>query len=836
MLYFMNKLFLLIVFSFFFNISQAQKEANNWYFGNYLGLSFTSGSPVLLTDGQIVTDEGVATISDKNGNLLFYTDGIKVWNKLHIVMPNGFGLYGDQSSSQSAIIVPYVDDTTKFFVFTVDAYGNPKGLNYSIVNMALNNGLGDVEIKNVPLITPICEKITAVKHCNGKDIWVIVHKRLSDAFYAYLVTATGVSNTPVISNSGRVIPLQLQLTFGCMKASPDGKKLALAHNLLGLDLFDFDNSTGVVSNPFDLFLVSENYTQPYGVEFSPDSHYLYVSLFYLDLIDFDRFDLIAQYDAKLNSQTAVTASKKIISKEQDLTQTYGSLQTGPDGKIYMAQFVQQALSVINSPNLAGTACNFSLNSIVLPNTTTCRLGLPSFIQSYWNPSFTFSGNCNGLSMQFFYTKPNNINTVKWDFGDPLSGPNNFSIIDSPLHIFSQPGLYTVQQIRFSNCANDTVRKIVQVGAVQVNLGADTTICGTNQFVLNPNTVGAATYLWQDGTTSPTFSANQSGLYWVEVKNSVSGCIKRDSIQLTFSPNPQFDLGQDFSTCIGEVTSLSVNINATSYLWNTGALSNSISITQSGLYWLEVNLNGCKKRDSIQVVFNSLPIVNLGKDTTLCDDNTLLLNATNTYATYYWQDASTSPTYTVTNAGTYAVKVTLNGCITKDTTVVQYQLKPKFTLGADKLICPGLTITLDPKLTTTGLQYLWQDGTTLTTYNATQQGLYYVDISNYCGDTRDSITITKGLCKVYVPTAFTPNGDGINDVFKVGGGEAFTYFSLNVFNRWGAKIFTTKNISEGWNGTIQNKPQPTGAYIYQVEYKDATTNEIFRMKGTVVLIR
>ncbi len=120
--------------------------------------------------------------------------------------------------------------------------------------------------------------------------------------------------------------------------------------------------------------------------------------------------------------------------------------------------------------------------------------------------------------------------------------------------------------------------------------------------------------------------------------------------------------------------------------------------------------------------------------------------------------------------------------------------------------------------------------------ATQQGVYFVDISNYCGDTRDQIIISKGLCKIYVPTLFTPNNDNKNDVFKIEGGEEVKDFQLTIYNRWGTKIFETKNITQGWNGTINNKPQPAGAYIFFIQFKDALTNQSEMIKGTVMLVR
>ena len=178
----------------------AQLEANNWYFGNYAGVSFSSGEPIALLDGALSTREGCATISDTNGNLLFYTDGQTVWNKNHLLMQNGGGLLGHPSSTQSAIIVPKPGSNTIYYIFTVPQALNYDGLRYSVVDMTLAGGLGAVtNQKNILLIQPVVEKVTAVRHANNIDIWVITHGRDNNTFYSFLITSAGVNMIPVIT-------------------------------------------------------------------------------------------------------------------------------------------------------------------------------------------------------------------------------------------------------------------------------------------------------------------------------------------------------------------------------------------------------------------------------------------------------------------------------------------------------------------------------------------------------------------------------------------------------------------------------------------------------------
>ena len=139
----------------------------NWYFGNHAALNFSSGSPVAVAGSAMDAEEGSASISDSNGNLLFYTNGISVWNRNNIQMPNGSGLLGDNSSTQSALIIPHPDSTNIYYIFTSAIGGNPNGYNYSEVDMTLDSARGDITVKNIHLFDSSSEKLTAIKNCNN---------------------------------------------------------------------------------------------------------------------------------------------------------------------------------------------------------------------------------------------------------------------------------------------------------------------------------------------------------------------------------------------------------------------------------------------------------------------------------------------------------------------------------------------------------------------------------------------------------------------------------------------------------------------------------------------
>lgn len=832
----------MLLFSFQFAI--AQKEASIWYFGKNAGLDFNSGSPTLLMDGQLDTDEGVATICDASGQLLFYTEGTMVWNRQHTIMPNGKDLLGSFSSSQSSVIVPKINDPGKYYVFTVAQLGITDGFNYSVINMALDGGKGDVETKNVHLQSPVCEKLTAVKHCNGRDIWVIVHGFNTATFHAYLVTPAGVSTSPVVSTAGRLVPnSNEEFTIGCMKVSPNGKKVAVAHMHLGVDLLDFDNSTGIISKGNSLFLPAEpygSYRGAYGVEFSPNSKYLYVSG---DYTSGQEISYLLQYNVNLSTHSLIQASKKVIYQQQAAwyANNFGTLQIGPDGKMYMAEFGQPYISVINYPDLQGAACQFVHAGISTWKIGTggglSEYGLPSFIQSYFKNTFTFRGACSGSTLKFDYEKSADELSVKWDFGDPASGLSNFSTFDSTQHTFSAEGAYSVKLIRFTACGNDTVLKTVNAGAGQVNLGNDTIFCGLSQYNILPQLTGANnSFLWQDGSLGSGFTANKTGLYWVEVTNKVNGCSKRDSTYLTFKPNPVFSLGNDQAKCDGDVVRLTVNQPAT-FLWSDGSRNNALQISQPGTYWLDVTLDGCTLRDSINISYDSYPVLDLGKDTILCEGTSLLLDAQNPGTHFRWQDNSSGQTLRVNTAGTYWVIANNNVCISTDTIKVGFLRKPTFTLGADTAICLDANMMLLPKIQQgTDFMYAWSTGSAEPSILVEQAGIYSLMLTNQCGVWSDAINISKDLCKLNVPSAFTPNHDGKNDTFRALFAGKMVSFELTVYNRWGEVIFKSRDIHYGWDGNYKGQLQDSGIFPWIIRYKPLNEPNEKLIKGKVILIK
>ncbi len=427
--------------------------------------------------------------------------------------------------------------------------------------------------------------------------------------------------------------------------------------------------------------------------------------------------------------------------------------------------------------------------------------------------------CTGKSLNLAVTL-SSVNYL-WSTGSTL-----------PNLLITGPGLYWLK-VSDGGCSKTDTINVAYKPSPIADIGNDTTLCAIKNLQLQAGNSGSA-YLWQDNSMANNYTVNSTGQYWVKVTNQFN-CVATDTINIVFKPLPVFSLGNDTSICTGKSLNLAVVLTGASYLWNTGSNSSSLSVNSPGLFWLKVTDGGCSKSDSIIVTYKPSPIVNLGKDSTLCEGQILQLHAGNPGTTYLWQDNSTAADFQVSKEGMYFVSVNKAGCIVSDTINVAYKLKPRFSLGPDQLICQGQSIILQPS-NNENWQLRWQDGSSKSSIQITQPGLYGLTATNTCGTNSDEVLFTKGLCKVYVPNAFSPNGDTRNDVFKVSGTDMLTEFHLQIFNRYGQIVFDTQDKNKGWNGSFNNKPAVNGNYVYLLQYKESGSTEIRIVKGNCLLIR
>ena len=343
----------------------------NWFLGKNSGISFnpiqSGGTPVILS-GAMESQEGVASISNREGQLLFYTNGETVYTSGNTIMVNGTGLSSSGTSTQSVVIVPK-PESNKYYLFTTDYNGNPNGFEYSIVNMDLQGGNGEVETKNIKLInSSLTEKVTACSNTSEDSYWVITHTSGDTSYYTYKLSSTGLSG-PIITNIGSTH----NTARGYMKTSPDCSKLiSLLYDEDIIDIFDFDSTGGTLSNFISLTGMTFD-IGPYGLEFSSDSSKFYVSE--------GAGEKVYQFDLSYTSSTEMI--NNVIEVGNISGSSFGALQLAPDERIYLADYNNTNLHIIHRPNGLGVQCNFESDGLSLINSgitgTSSYWGLPNVI-------------------------------------------------------------------------------------------------------------------------------------------------------------------------------------------------------------------------------------------------------------------------------------------------------------------------------------------------------------------------------------------------------------------------------------------------------------------------
>lgn len=778
--------------------SSVSQQSNIWYFGEYAGLNFNTTPPTALLDGKINTQEGCTSISDNNGQILFYTDGKNVYNRLHQVMPNGTGLMGGPSSTSSAIVIPKPGSKTRYYIFTVPAMNEPAITHsaFSELDMDLDGGLGDVTSqKNILLFTQSTERVAAVKHANGIDYWIVTKRFLDNSFLVYKVDCDGVNTTPVISNIGFVEDRSVYDAIGAIKFSPDGKKICMATygspNSPQCQLFDFDNSTGVLFN-----LINVTGLVPfgvYGVEFSPNSKLLYVSA----------RNAVSQYNISSNNEAVINASRYLINTASaDINE---ALQLGPDKKIYVAVHNKTYLNVINNPDVAGIGCSVSLAGVNL-NGRKSFFGLPSYISSFFNANgqLDFTHTFNNCETNFTGTTNLTGNLQwYWDFGD-----GSYATGQNTNHTYTQLGNYTVtlKVIPISSCINQDSFIVTHPVEIKQDISkrVDFTYTFNNcQVQFAGTTDFAHTLQWHwdfgDGTTGigqiVNHTYNRLGNYNVTLKGEPTiNCLLYDTMFISKPVDIRntadwVDFTHAFTNCKLQFSGTTNSINSFQWLWDFGdgidgnGQTVSHVYNQSGIYNVALQgipITNCIVEDTLSV-FHPTPVninnvtVNAGRDTSTFFESPLQLKSIGTPAN------------------------------------IAYTWSPVTGLNNPFIASPVAILRSDIN--------------------------YLVTVTDDNGCTASDNVFVKvfGNPEVYVPNSFTPNGDGLNDVLKpLGFGlKAIVYFKI--FNRYGQLVFETNTLGKGWDGTFKGKVQPVGAYTYMVKvinYKDLPVEQV----GTTIIIR
>lgn len=712
----MKKLLLPLYLFLLTHFAHAQKEYDKWYFGNKAAIDFVSGTATPITNSAMNETDNPATMSDSAGNLLFYCNGNTLYNRNHAVMPNGNGILGHLSGGYTATAVRKPGNTSIYYLFTMDAFAGTNGLRYNVIDMNLNGGLGDIVAgqKNLVLMKPASEQVVPVAAANGKDIWLVTHPWNSSSFHSYPITCSGLDTVPIISTVGsyRGGGNSDDATAGITVNATNDRIAWASYTGNYFELFNFDNSTGILSNAIQI----TGTPKAWGIEFSPNGSKLYVSGWTTHYMN--------QYDLSSYNQTSIAASVVNLGNINGPGSPYftGYMQRAPDGKIYMAVYMDTYLAVINNPDIAGTGCNLVDDGFYLGGKTSSA-GLPDKIVA--NHPKLFIGNDTSFCGNF---------TCTLSTGDPTTIWSNGAI--GAQIAATAFGTYIATITNGCGTLSDTL-VISQTSSFPISLGNDTLLC-TGQSLVEDVTVAGATYQWQDGSTNAGYTITSPGTYSVTVSNS-SGCSATDAVTVNYtSVIPLVQLPNDTSYCGSFSQTISSSDPAT--LWSIGAIGPQITVSTGGTYWAQVS-NGCgTSRDTVIITQSPTPHVDLGNDTTLCTGQSLFLDVTVANGTYHWQSGSTNAGYTINSAGNYSVTITnAAGCTATDDLVVTYTSgPPALQLPNDTGYCGNFAQTISTGDNNT----LWSIGVTASQITVTNPGTYWAQISNGCGSSRDSVIITQ----------------------------------------------------------------------------------------------
>lgn len=744
------------------------KYYDQWCFGENNGLDFRN-VPVKRFSVPLYSGEGSASICDpESGALLFYTDGVKVWNRNHEVMPNGDSLYGDISSTQTGVIIPLPGQPHLFYLFTADAglyQRRQAGINYSIVDMTKDEGKGAVVEKNIPMLPSASEKLVGIRHCNGRDFWVVSHELFSNRFVAWLVTRRGIVDT-VYTDIGIVHDRSISRapSIGYLKASPNGKYLFSVMNTANFgELFGFDNASGVVHSRI------AELPADYGASFSPNNTYLYTT-------DPTRGNEVIRYALDPPPNVNVESTRESIGFFGEVK----AMQIAPDSSIYV--LIAPSIARIEKPDDANP--RFRHLGPLLRNIT---FGLPNCIDGFLGDAETQTvplvdiarvvGDtvmCFGKSVQLMVEGGSDH---RWTPSFGLS----CTYCQSPVAF---PGTTTTYTLRYgyTDCAGYQIDSLQVTVLVQrppdVDTGRDTALCPGGAATLYGSSTRMVSYRWDPSPSlscedcpDPIATPVTTTTYYLTVADSL-GCTARDSV-LVKVMEEELTVPADTAICLGKSVRLPVT-GRTHYRWSP---SDDLSCddcadpvatpSKTTTYIVEGTVNGdCRLVDSVTVTVHELPNPEISEEVTLCRGDSTKLRIDGGEE-YFWTPAKNltclycpDPVAFPEETTTYYVRVTnADGCVVWDSVQVNVSDKIGLVARGDTSICIGESVLLSAEGAAT---YLWTGGDDLSCddcpnpkVSPTETTTYYVTGANAEGR---CATIDSVVVRVYdIPVADA--GDG-----------------------------------------------------------------------------
>lgn len=418
------------------------------------------------------------------------------------------------------------------------------------------------------------------------------------------------------------------------------------------------------------------------------------------------------------------------------------------------------------------------------------------------------------------------NKYNWDFGD-----GNSSSDYQPTHTFTQPGNYKIQLIALSGnpCLEpDTAYLNITVEEPPEDSFETYVFCNDTTITINSRiNDNNADYTWNTGQSTQSIDVSKTGTYIVHA--DYQNCIYTDSFEIIYAM-PQTRI-EDEVVCDTGALTLIVDSEAQDIVWSTGQTAQSIEITEDGEYWVSYTILDCPFADTASIFFPDLPHVNLSGDSLACEGEEIYLEVENsgpaTIESYQWSNGTIGESTIISESGIYTVTgITSEGCTDTDSIDAFFiPLQPELNLpDSTVIICSDNTFTIDlSDYDIPGTEIKWNDGVNEFTRELDRTGTYTVNIVNQCQELFDDLVLKQSDFKatdfpVYIPNAFTPNDDGLNDEFRplFHPDVHINSYELEIYNRWGDRVFRSLDPNLSWNGSFKEKKMDPGIFMWTLE--------------------
>ncbi len=763
----------------FYNQTQSFLRSNSvWVFGEKAGVDFNAGTPQPFLSGLAnsiqFNDIGChASVADKvTGALRFYTKKRLVWDRNGAIMPNGGNPLTESFDSfrGGSVIVPFINNPDRFYIFSLAYLGlwqndHTSRLSYSVVDMTLNGGLGDIVPgqKNIALFTGLegvnlSAGIIAVPG-NNCDVWLIIYSITHAAFYVYHITAAGFNPIPVVSSTASEATLRPYY----FAISPSRTILAMISGdcLNGcLNLYRFDSENGTLAQRI---AIPNHGFSNFMPAFSPDN-------------------------TKVYSYTQESATKHYF--EQYSIRTYEQ-----------------------------TAIQSSL------------------VQLYTSP-IMHAGNLRGYGNKLYSIIKFNETGIG-EMGFDASGGQSVSYTPSGITLLagSATGFVLPSEVIYPYKQDDTIPNVYK----DTNVCFKTTPGGSMVLKAKP---GFNSYVWDDGTAGTSRTVSDTGKYWVSYRGP---CNYRVDTFIIRPPEHEYRRYLDTIGCFKKEPGTTIDLVAspgfTTYTWEDGTSGPVRTITQGGTYWVTYELP-CNKRTDTFRITEPTPEYRLRLDTVVCEQSdgkipAITLQAPGGFASYQWNDGVTGQARVVTEEGIYWV-LFRDSCVESvDTFIIRS--RGLFSVANNDTVVCEQRFPFDLVLAFDADRYSWPDGSNGRTFKVSTPGSYWVNLSKDGCSLTDSIHVASKYCPCFAQllNAFSPNGDGLNDYFRIviGQGCVPHGYTFRIFNRWGETVYESfSEYDTGWDGSYKGRPADAGVYGYDFSFKSAHLDKPYHAKGELTLIR